>query len=232
MIRLQKLLAMAGFASRRRAEFLILEGRVSVNGKAVTELGAKASETDDIAVDGASINFEKKIYVMLHKPTGVISSAKDNFGRKTVIDLVQSDVRLFPVGRLDYDTSGLMLLTNDGEWANNLMHPSKKINKTYLAKLDGQLTEDKLQAFRQGLFIEGKTTAPSQIKVISGNMVKITLHEGRNRQVRKMCEAIGLEVLSLKRTSVGGLKLGDLKPGEWRYLTGEETHHAKQDSNL
>ena len=222
MIRLQKLLAMAGVTSRRKSELLILEGRVFVNGKAVRELGAKALATDDIAIDGAKLSFEKKTYVMLHKPTGVISSVKDNFGRKTVIDLVPCDVRLFPVGRLDYDTSGLMLLTNDGEWANKLMHPSRKISKTYIAKIAGLPTEESLKAFREGLFIEGKKTAPSEIVMISDSTARIVLYEGRNRQIRKMCKAIGLEVLSLKRVSIGGLQLGRLKPGEWRHLTAGE----------
>ena len=222
MIRLQKLLAMAGIASRRKAEKLILEGRVLVNGEVVTELGAKASASDIITVDGVQINLEKKTYVMLHKPTGIICSAKDNFNRKTVLDLVPSDVRLFPVGRLDYDTSGLILLTNDGEWANKLMHPRNKIKKTYIAKIRGQVTECILAKFRGGIYIERKKTAPAEIEMISKSTAKIVLHEGRNRQVRKMCETIGLVVLSLKRVSIGGLQLGELLPGEWRYLTDSE----------
>ena len=222
MIRLQKLLAMAGVASRRKAELLIQEGRVFVNGNMVTELGAKALATDDITVDGTKINFEKKTYLMLHKPTGVICSVKDNFGRMTVFDLVPSDVRLFSVGRLDYDTSGLIILTNDGEWANKLMHPSKKVNKTYIAKIKGLLKPDSINAFRKGLLIEGKKTAPCKIEMISNSEAKIVLNEGRNRQVRKMCEAIGLEVLSLERVSIGCLELGGLKQGEWRYLTDNE----------
>ena len=222
MVRLQKLLAMAGVASRRKAELLILEGRVFVNGIVVTELGAKAQATDHITIDGKKIDFEKKTYVMLHKPTGVISSAKDNFSRRTVLDLVQIDVRLFPVGRLDYDTSGLLLLTNDGEWANRLMHPSRKVHKTYIAKVKGHPTEESLKVFREGLLIEGKKTAPCKIDMISDNAAKIVLHEGRNRQVRKMCEAIGLEVLGLKRISIGSLELRELEPGEWRYLNEKE----------
>ena len=222
MIRLQKLLAMAGVASRRKAELLIQEGRVCVNGKAVKELGAKALLSDDITVDGKKINFEKKTYIMLHKPTGVISSVKDNFGRKTVLDFVPRDVRLFPVGRLDYDTSGLILLTNDGDWANKLMHPSKNIKKAYIAKLSGLPSHEDLKKFREGLFIEGKKTAPCKIELISDSAVKIMLHEGRNRQIRKMCEAIGLEVVSLRRVAIGSLELGGLKPGEWRYLTAQE----------
>ena len=232
MIRLQKLLAIAGVTSRRKAELLILEGRVLVNGEAVTELGAKAQLTDDITVDGIKLSIQKKTYIKLYKPMGVISSAKDNFGRKTVLDLVPCDVRLFPVGRLDYDTSGLILLTNDGEWANKLMHPGNKVNKTYIAMFDGTPTEEGLEAFREGLYIEGKKTAPCKIFMLSKDSAKITLHEGRNRQVRKMCEAIGLEVLKLKRVSIGALELGKLKPGEWRYLTEEEIHHATQNPNL
>ena len=222
MIRLQKLLAMAGVASRRKAEQLIHEGRVFVSGKAVTKLGAKALATDNIIVDGMKINIEKKTYVMLHKPTGVICSVKDNFSRRTVLDLVPLEVRLFPVGRLDYDTSGLILLTNDGEWANKLMHPRNKIKKTYIAKLNGLPSQEDLKKFREGLYIEGKKTAPAEIEMISISTAKIVLHEGRNRQVRKMCEAIGLEVVSLVRISIGCLELGDIKPGEWRYLSVHE----------
>ena len=222
MIRLQKLLAMAGVASRRKAELLIQEGRVFVNGTLVTKLGAKALATDDITVDGAKLNFEEKKYVMLHKPAGVISSAKDNFGRKTVLDLIPKDVRLFPVGRLDYDTSGLILLTNDGEWANKLMHPRSKIKKTYIAKLNGLPSHEDLIKFREGLYVEGKKTSPAEIEMISISTARIVLHEGRNRQVRKMCEAIGLEVISLERVSIGSLKLKRLKPGEWRHLTDKE----------
>ena len=228
MTRLQKLLAMAGIASRRKAELLIQEGRVFVNGNAVTELGAKALATDDIKVDGTKINIEKKVYVMLHKPTGVISSAKDNFGRRTVLDLVSCGVRLFPVGRLDYETSGLLLLTNDGEWANKLMHPSRKVKKTYVAKVSGLATEQSLKAFREGIYMEGKKTAPCEIEMISDSTAKIVLHEGRNRQVRKMCESIGLEVQSLKRISIGELQLGELKVGEWRYLTRDEVEELRK----
>ena len=232
MIRLQKILAMAGVTSRRKAEMLIQDGRVFVNGKAAQELGIKALVTDDIYVDGKKLIFENKTYVMLNKPIGVISSVKDVFGRKTVLDLVPKGVRLFPVGRLDYDTSGLILLTNDGEWANKLMHPSNKVSKTYIAKLNKRPTEDSLQKFMEGLIIERKKTAPAEIEMISNNKAKIVLYEGRNRQVRKMFEAIGLKVLSLKRISVGALDLGNLKPGEWRHLTEEEVHNAIQNPNL
>ena len=228
MIRLQKILAKAGVASRRKAEILILEGRVFVNGR-VAMLGTKALPSDDITVDGKKIGAQKKAYVMLHKPTGVICSAKDNFARKTVLDLVPSDVRLFPVGRLDYDTSGLILLTNDGDWANRIMHPRNNVKKTYIAHIKGEVTNKSLAAFSTGLLIDGKKTAPCEIKMISHETAKIVLHEGRNRQVRKMCEAVGLEVVSLKRVSIGPYELGDLKPGEWKFLTEREAsqyHYA------
>lgn len=225
-IRLQKLLANSGIASRRKAEWLIANGRVMVNGEVVTELGARAFETDDITVDGQKLVSQEKTYIMLNKPADIITSVKDNIGRKTVLDLVPKDVRLFPVGRLDYETSGLILLTNDGEWANKLMHPSMKVEKTYIASVKGIPTRNDLMAFRRGLLVEGRLTAPCKAELIAPSVIKIVLQEGRNRQVRKMCEAIGHPVVSLKRISIGSFELGELAPGEWRYLTDIEVLEA------
>ena len=221
-IRLQKWLMRAGVASRRKSEELIAEGRVCVNGE-IAVLGMNAAITDDITLDGVPVDIGRDIpkrYIMLNKPVGVISTAKDQFGRPTVMDFVPNDIRLFPVGRLDYHTSGLIFLTNDGEWANNLMHPSQEIEKTYIAEIDGKPSFDKLEVFREGLLIEEKLTAQCKIKIINESAknctAEIIIHEGRNRQVRKMCEAIGHPVLSLKRIKIGDIELGDLPVGKWQ----------------
>ena len=225
-VRLQKLLASCGITSRRKAEWLIANGRVLVNGEVVTELGARAFETDEITVDGEKLVLQEKMYIMLHKPAGIITSVKDERGRKTVLDLVPKDVRLFPVGRLDFETSGLLFLTNDGEWANKLTHPSMKVEKTYVATVKGMPTRNTLMAFRRGLLVDGKLTAPCNAELIGPSTIKIVLHEGRNRQVRKMCEAIGHPVVSLKRVSIGSFELGELAPGQWRHLTDIEVLDA------
>ena len=230
-MRLQKVLANAGIASRRKAEEMITAGRVTVNGVVVTELGTKANPEDTIAVDGNPVgDGAQKIYIMLHKPEGVVTTVTDPFNRPTVMDLLKDiPTRLFPVGRLDYDTSGLLLLTNDGDWANTLMHPRHEISKIYIASIKGTPTEASLKTFRTGIEIEGRRTAEAQIEIIpTGNKaahtskVRIIIKEGRNRQVRKMCEAIGHPVVRLKRVAVGILKLNDLPRGKWRHLTAHE----------
>jgi pseudouridine synthase len=228
-IRLQKILAQAGIASRRKAEKIILAGRVAVNGIIVTELGAKATLRDKISVDGVSLSAEKKLYIALHKPEGVLTTVSDPHGRPTVMDFVPDNARLFPVGRLDFDTSGLLLLTNDGDWANNLTHPKFEIEKTYIAQLRGEPSPDKLETFRTGIKIDGKLTAPCEIICKREKYTTeacIVIHEGRNRQVRKMCDAIGHPVISLKRVSVGKIKLGDLQIGKWRHLTEDEANRG------
>ncbi|MCL2577955.1 MAG: rRNA pseudouridine synthase [Defluviitaleaceae bacterium] len=227
-IRLQKILANAGVASRRKAEELIVEGRVTVNGATITELGTKAKTKDEIAVDGVPIGRvpRKKTYVMLHKPEGVVTTIADEFGRPTVMDYAPANKRLFPVGRLDYETSGLIFLTNDGDWANNLTHPKHEIKKVYIATIRGEPTESELRKFREGIKIDGRLTAPAEIDILrsknENTKVRITISEGRNRQVRKMCDEIGHPVISLKRIAIGDVKLGDLQPGRWRYLTEGE----------
>jgi 23S rRNA pseudouridine2605 synthase len=223
-IRSQKILS--GVVSRRKAEELITAGRVSVNGS-VAILGAKVDpDKDEILLDGQPIKpKEDFIYIMLNKPERVVTTAHDPQGRQTVFDLLPKDLRLFSVGRLDYDTSGLLLLTNDGDFTQRLTHPKHEIKKTYIARISGLPDEQTLAAFRKGLIIEGKKTSPCEIEIIKKDpnaLVRISLHEGRNRQVRKMCEQINHPVLSLKRVAVGNVKLGDLKTGEWRYLTKGE----------
>lgn len=220
---MQKWLSQSGIASRRKAEELILSGLVSVNGEVVMELGTRAdTEKDIVTVDGKLCEIkQEKIYIALHKPEGVITSVSDPHGRKTVMDYTPKEWGCFPVGRLDYDTSGLIILTNDGDYAQVLMHPKHEVTKVYIAKIQGIPSKESLEAFRRGLTIEGKLTASAEIEIIKKEpnaTVRIKLHEGRNRQVRKMCEAIGYPVLSLKRVQIGNVKLGGLGRGEWRYF--------------
>ncbi|MGB9779402.1 pseudouridine synthase [Caldanaerobacter sp.] len=233
MVRLQKYLAECGIASRRKCEEYILQGRVKVNGKVVKELGTKIDpNVDIIEFDGKIVRREeKKLYIMLYKPAGYITSSKDPFGRPTVLDLVKVKERIYPVGRLDFDTSGLLLLTNDGELANTLMHPKHEVVKTYVAKVKGVPTKEEMQMFENGLIIDGRKTSRAKIRLLSvkngTSVVEIKIHEGRNRQVKKMCKAIGHPVIELKRTKIGDLELKGLKPGEWRYLTEEEVKYLK-----
>lgn len=244
MIRLQKWLAESGISSRRRAEELIISGRVSVNGVVVTALGTKANPlTDSVELDGKSVDIDsKKEYVMLNKPEGVVTTVTDPFGRNTVMDYIAADKRLFPVGRLDSDTSGLLLLTNDGEWAQKLMHPKYEVKKTYVAIVQGVPSPESLRMLRRGVVIDNKKTAPAEVilkekidapiaparrkkgapKVMQNAKIVITIREGRNRQVRKMCDAIGHTVLKLKRVGIGSLVLGNLEKGKWRKLTARE----------
>lgn len=233
--RLQKILARAGVASRRRAEELILAGWVKINGEVVKELGVKADpERDRIEVNGKRIRVEeKKVYILLYKPRGYVTTARDPQGRPTVLDLI-SDIktRIFPVGRLDYDTEGLLLLTNDGQLTFALTHPSRKVPKTYLALVQGVPTEAKLQELRQGVPLEDGQTAPAQVRLAGKEgrraWLEITIHEGRNRQVRRMCEYIGHPVIHLKRTGLAFLNLKGLHKGKYRHLTHEEIKKLKQ----
>lgn len=227
-IRLQKFLAQCGVASRRKAEELIRGGKVRVNGHVVTEMGTKVSTEDRVEVNGKVVRPEKKkVYILLHKPRGYVTTVSDPEGRKTVLDLVK-DVRerVYPVGRLDYDSSGLLLLTNDGEFANYMMHPKNEILKVYIATVKGNPSEEALDKLRNGIRIDDYVTAPAFVRVLSvyekKTKLEITIHEGHNRQIRKMCEKIGHPVVRLKRIAYGSLELGDLKPGEWRFLTEKE----------
>lgn len=235
MERLQKLISKAGIASRREAEKLILSKRVTVNGKVVVELGTKVDpDKDKVLVDGKPIANEKHVYFMLNKPKGVITSMKDERGRKTVVDLL-SEVkeRVYPVGRLDYQTEGLLLLTNDGELTNRLLHPRYEIYKTYIAKVRGIPGEEKLDLLRAGIRLEDGMAAPAIVKRIEilpeegTTTLEITIHEGRNRQVRRMCEAIGYPVKALKRVAFASLTTAGLRRGQYRELSKEEISMLK-----
>jgi 23S rRNA pseudouridine2605 synthase len=232
MERLQKVIARAGIASRRKSEELIKEGKVKVNGKVVTELGLKVSPSDRVEVNEVQIEKEEPVYFLLYKPRGVISSVSDDKGRKVVTDYFSHyKERIFPVGRLDYDTSGLLILTNDGEFANLIMHPKNEIDKVYVAKTKGIPLRENLKKLQRGIQLEDGKTAPAKVNLLSADskkqtaIVEIAIHEGRNRQVRRMFEAIGNEVLKLKRERYGFLTLSGLKAGEARELT---PHEVKQ----
>ncbi|MGG0187380.1 23S rRNA pseudouridine(2605) synthase RluB [Bacillus rhizoplanae] len=232
MERLQKVIAQAGIASRRKAEELIQQGKVKVNGKVVTELGTKVSAQDKVEVNNIPLEKETPAYFLLYKPTGVISSVTDDKGRKVVTDFFpEIPQRLFPIGRLDYDTSGLILMTNDGDFANILMHPKYKVEKTYVAKIKGQLTGEKIRMLEKGVMLEEGKTAPAHVKILSWDkrkevaIVQLTIHEGRNRQVRRMFEAVGCKVMKLKRERYAFLELGNLRPGDARELS---PHEVKQ----
>lgn len=232
MERLQKVMAQAGVASRRKSEQLILDGQVTVNGEVVTELGTKVTRSDVIEVNGVPIQKEKPIYIAFYKPRGVISTANDDKGRKTVVDYFpEIEERIYPVGRLDYDTSGLIILTNDGDFSYLMTHPKFEIKKTYIAKVQGVPSRENLKKLERGIKLEDGMTAPARVKSISNDtkaktgIVEITIHEGRNRQVRRMFDAIGCPVISLKRESFGNLTTRGLNAGEARPLT---IHEVKQ----
>lgn len=236
-VRLQKYIAMSGLASRRAAEAMIEEGRVSVNGKMVTEQGVKIEiGADDVAVDGEILKLKnKKYYIMLNKPVGYVSTVSDQFDRPTVVDLVKKDlgnVRVFPVGRLDYDTEGLLLLTNDGDFTYEVTHPKFNMDKTYIAAVKGGMTVSGMNKLRNGVYIDdGFKTSPAQAEIIDAydghTYVKITIHEGKNRQVRKMFEAVGNTVVGLRRIKIGNVELGNLPLGRWRHLTSHEVNYLR-----
>lgn len=237
-IRLQKYLSMCAVASRRKAEELIAQGKVKVNGK-VAQIGDKISpKHDTVTVSGRKIvGSRKHYYIMLHKPRGYITTMDDEMGRKCVAELVRDvGARVYPVGRLDKDSEGLLLMTNDGEFANHMTHPSKHIPKTYRVTVRPDVTEDMLTAFATGMEIDGRITAPADAHIIEKQdnrvVMEIVLYEGRNRQIRKMCESLGLEVARLKRTSMGSLKLGMLPPGKWRDLKEDEVHKLMVSSGM
>jgi 23S rRNA pseudouridine2605 synthase len=230
--RLQKVIAHSGVASRRKAEQLIIEGKVKVNGKVVKELGTKVAASDRVDVSGVQIERENKVYYMLYKPRSVISAVTDDKNREVVTDFFpEIDERIYPIGRLDYETSGLLLLTNDGEFANLLMHPSNEIEKTYVARVKGIPSKFKLKELEKGVKLEDGRTAPAKVKMLSmdkkqgKSIIEITIHEGRNRQVRRMFEHIGYPVQKLKRERYGSLTLQGLTAGEGRELT---PHEVKQ----
>lgn len=225
--RLQKVLARAGVASRRAAEALILAGRVKVDGKPVLELGAKADvRSQRVELDGLRLMPQPLAYIVLHKPRGYVTTLKDPEGRPTVAELVRADTRLVPVGRLDFATSGVLLMTNDGDFAAALTHPRHKVPKIYVAKVAGRLDDTALEAWRRSIVVDGKATRPAEVRRLRWDgertWLEVTLHEGRNRQVHRIGEAAGSTVLRLVRTAHAGVTHEGLRPGEWRYLTVDE----------
>lgn len=234
--RLQKYLANAGVASRRKCEELILQGKIEVNGKVVTELGTKVNlDKDIIKYNGKVVKpVEEFVYILLNKPIGYVTTVKDQFQRDTVLDLVKVNKRIVPVGRLDMYTSGALILTNDGEFVNKLTHPSNEINKTYNATVAGIITKQEVEQLEKGVTIdENYITKPAKVKILkideekNISRIQITIHEGKNRQVRKMCEAINKKVLALHRSRIENIDVKDLKIGTWRYLTDKELKSLK-----
>ena len=240
MERLQKVIAASGIASRRKAEDLITEGKVKVNGQIVRELGTKVSSSDTVEVNNQIIEKEPKEYYILNKPRGVVTTTSDEHNRKTVVDLIPTKARIYPVGRLDYDTTGLLLLTNDGEFANILMHPNDNVSKVYMAKLDGSIKGEQINRLKDGVEIDGTLVSASRVKLKKVNeknntcMVQITIHEGKNHQVKKMFEKVGFKVDKLKREKVAFFDLKDLQSGEFRKLTPKEVAkvYALEQKNI
>ncbi|AVQ33130.1 rRNA pseudouridine synthase [Staphylococcus muscae] len=233
--RLQKRIANSGYTSRRKAETLIQEGKVQVNGKTVTELGTKVRPSDEVSVEGVPLELEDKLYILFYKPTQVITSVSDDRGRKVVTDYFDDlETRIYPVGRLDYDTSGLLLLTNDGEFTNLMTHPKYKIPKTYIAKIEGYILREQVKELEKGIVLEDGKTQPAQVKVKKQNkekntsLVEITITEGRNRQVRRMFEHFGFKVNKLSRITFGPLTLKGLGAGEGRVLSPHEVKTLRQ----
>lgn len=234
--RLQKILSAAGVASRRASEQLILEGRVTVNGETIRELGTKADpEKDAIKVDGRRIKTDvAQRYIVLYKPKGYVTTRKDPEGRRTVMDLIDDSQYIYPVGRLDYDTEGLVLMTTDGDLAARLMHPRHEVDKEYEVIVAGAPDARALEKLKKGVYIEGGRTSPAHVHIgstVKGHkpttLLTITIREGRNRQIRKMCSAVGLPVRDLRRIRMGPITLGRLKPGQWRALTPAEVKRLK-----
>ena len=228
MERLQKVIASSGITSRRKAESLIVNGKVKVNGKVVTELGTKVDSKDEILVNDKLIEKEVKEYYLLNKPRGVITSTSDDKGRTTVVDLIDTTSRIYPVGRLDYDTTGALLLTNDGEFANIITHPKNSIDKVYLAKLNGIIKGEQINKLKDGIVLDNVLVKPTRVKLKKVNkdnntsMVEITIHEGKNHEVKRLFESVGFLVDKLTRERIGIFNLEGLKSGEYRKLTLKE----------
>ena len=235
--RLQKFLANNGIAARRKCEEYIVDGRVKVNGKVVTQLGVKINPDKDIVeFDGKVVNkSEKKVYILLNKPIGYVTTAKDQFDRPTVLDLVKVDEKVLPVGRLDMYTSGALILTNDGEFVYKITHPKHEINKTYNVTLKGIVQNSEFEKLKNGVKIDDYITKPAKVRILKTDIekdisrIEITIHEGKNRQVRKMCEAIGRNVIALHRSKIGPINVKDVPLGKWRYLTDKEVNKLIQN---
>lgn len=234
-IRLQKYLADCGIASRRKSEELIKQGQVKVNGKTITELGTKVIPNKDIVeYNGKKIELKKEyVYILLNKPIGYVTTVKDQFNRDSVLDLVKTNKRLVPVGRLDMYTSGALILTNDGDFVYKVTHPKHEIEKTYTVTIIGIVKKEEVEKLKKGVEIENYITKPAKVKILkideekNQSRLEITIHEGKNRQVRKMCEAIGHKVLALHRSKIAGIDVKDIPLGKWRYLTSKEVNKIK-----
>ncbi|MEI3357093.1 MAG: pseudouridine synthase [Clostridia bacterium] len=229
-IRLQKYIAKSGVASRRKAEELILEGKIQVNGKTITELGIKVNpEKDIVTYNGKKLKTEEEfVYILLNKPIGYVTTVKDQFGRDSVLDLVKIKEHLVPVGRLDMYTSGALILTNDGDFVYKVTHPKHEIEKTYTVTIKGIVKNEEVEMLRKGVKIEDYTTKPAKVKILKTDEEKnvsrleITIHEGKNRQVRKMCESVGHKVLALHRSKIAGIGVKDIPLGKWRFMKEKE----------
>ncbi|MDE7164594.1 MAG: rRNA pseudouridine synthase [Clostridiales bacterium] len=231
-MRINKYLSGCGLDSRRKCEKLVTDGRVKVNGKTITDLATDVKDGDTVEVDGKYVNLsERKVYIMLNKPKGCVCTASDEKGRKTVLDFVKIKERIFPVGRLDYDTEGLLLLTNDGELAYTITHPKNMIKKVYSVRVEGEPSDSELKRLRSGIEYNGIRYAPARVAVIEKDekqtKLEITITEGKNHEIKNMIESLGRRVLFLKRTEIAGIRLGGLSRGEWRYLNARELEYIK-----
>lgn len=215
-MRINKYIAASGICSRRAAELLITQGRVMLNGKIINELGIDVLDSDEVKVDGKAIlPNDKNIYLVMNKPKGYITTSKDQFGRPCIMDLIKNEQRVYPVGRLDMDTEGIIILTNDGEFSNKVIHPRNKITKTYVVKIKQQLSKEQLEALAEGVDIGGYITKPAKVRLLNKDELEIKISEGKNRQIRKMCEAVSIIVYSLKRTAIGELRLDGIQSGKY-----------------
>lgn len=229
--RLQKYMADCGVAGRRKCEEIITSGRVKVNGKVITELGTKVTDNDTVMLDNKVLKLNnRKLYILLNKPTGYLTTVSDDRGRRTVLDLISDEIsdRIYPVGRLDYDTEGMLILTNDGDLAYKLSHPKHNFDKTYKVVLNLVPSPTAVNKLREGVVIEGRKTSPAKVEWLKDNTLLISIHEGRNRQIRKMCEEVGYKVKYLCRISMGNIKLGNVPLGRWRHLTPNEIDYLKK----
>lgn len=223
MERINKYIASCGICSRRKADELISQGKVEINGQVVTDMGHKVDINDIVKINGKLITKEEeKVYIVLNKPKGYVTTSSDQFNRKNVIDLINENVRVYPIGRLDMYTEGILLLTNDGEFANAIMHPRNKIEKTYVVTTDTNINQGQIDKLKNGVDIGDYITKPAKVRIISKDKIEIIISEGKNRQVRRMCDAVEINLLNLKRIKIGNIELGKLQTGKYRYLTNKE----------